>query len=58
MIIDGLYVPGMGMGDLRSNEVETLEVYTGVAQIPAEARGDACAAVIMTTRMVTSPNAR
>lgn len=51
VIIDGIYLPTLGIGDIRSNEVETLEVYTGVAQIPAVARGDACAAVIVTTRM-------
>jgi len=52
VVIDGIYLPSVSMGQIRSDEVETLEVYTGVAQLPAVARGDACAAVIMTTRMV------
>lgn len=56
VIIDGIYLPTLSLADVRSNEVETMEVYTGVAQIPAVARGDACAAVIVTTRMVRDPN--
>ena len=55
VIIDGMYLPTLGMGDIRSDEVETLEVYSGVAQLPAVALGNACAAVIMTTRMVGMP---
>jgi hypothetical protein len=55
VVIDGVYLPSLGLGDIRTDEVETLEVYSGVAQLPAIARGDACAAVVLTTRMVPPP---
>lgn len=38
------------LGELTTNEVETIEVYRGPSQLPVEAMGDACAAVFITTR--------
>lgn len=38
------------LAQLSTNEVETIEVYRGVSQLPIEAIGDACAAVFITTR--------
>lgn len=38
------------LGALKTSEIETLEVYRGVSQLPIEAMGDACAAVFITTR--------
>lgn len=38
------------LSQLSTNEVETIEVYRGVSQLPIEAMGDACAAVFITTR--------
>lgn len=38
------------LSELSTAEVETIEVYRGVSQLPLEAMGDACAAVFITTR--------
>ncbi|MCR4340106.1 MAG: Plug and carboxypeptidase regulatory-like domain-containing protein [Gemmatimonadaceae bacterium] len=38
------------LGELKTSEIETIEVYRGVSQLPIEAVGDACAAVFITTR--------
>ena len=38
------------LGELTTNEIETIEVYRGPSQLPVEAMGDACAAVFITTR--------
>ena len=41
------------LSQLRTEEVETVEVYRGTTQLPMEAVGDACAAVFITTRYTT-----
>ena len=41
------------LADLKTNEIETMEVYRGPTQLPLEAMGDACAAVFITTRYTT-----
>jgi len=38
------------LGNLSTNEIETVEVYRGASQLPLEAMGDACAAMFITTR--------
>lgn len=38
------------LSELKTSEIETIEVYRGVSQLPVEAMGDACAAVFITTR--------
>jgi hypothetical protein len=47
------FVPGEFLANLKSNEIETMEVYRGPSQLPMEAVGDACAAVFITTRYTT-----
>lgn len=39
--------------ELKTSEIETMEVYRGPSQLPVEAMGDACAAVFVTTRYTT-----
>lgn len=41
------------LGQLRTDEIETIEVYRGPSQLPVDAVGDACAAVFITTRFTT-----
>jgi hypothetical protein len=41
------------LAELKTNEIETMEVYRGPSQLPLEAMGDACAAVFITTRYTT-----
>lgn len=38
------------LGELKTSEIETLEVYRGPSQLPLQAMGDACAAVFITSR--------
>lgn len=38
------------LNELKTSEIETIEVYRGVSQLPVEAMGNACAAVFITTR--------
>ena len=41
------------LSQLRTDEIETMEVYRGSSQVPVEAMGNACAAVFITTRYTT-----
>ena len=55
LIIDGSQV-GKGsksavVSTIQPSEIEAIEVYTGISELPAEAMGDACAAVYIWTRM-------
>jgi hypothetical protein len=48
LFIDGFRVRGLGtLNMLKPNEVEAIEVYQGSAQLPAEAKGNACAAIFI-----------
>jgi len=56
-----VFVDGQSLGaggtefltDLKTSEIETMEVYRGPSQLPMEAVGNACAAVFITTRYTT-----
>lgn len=57
LYIDGQRIGGGGgavaleyLAQLKTADVETVEVYRGVSQLPLQAMGDACAAVFITTR--------
>ncbi|MES2179030.1 MAG: carboxypeptidase regulatory-like domain-containing protein [Gemmatimonadota bacterium] len=52
-----LFIDGMKVGDplatlaqLKTSEIEAMELYRGVAQLPEKARGDGCAAIFVWTR--------
>ena len=56
VIIDGQRIRAGAiefLANLKSNEIETMEIYRGPNQLPLEAIGDACAAVFITTRYTT-----
>lgn len=56
VVIDGQRIQAGAiefLANLKSNEIETMEVYRGPSQLPMEAVGDACAAVFITTRYTT-----
>ena len=51
IFIDGFRVRGLNsLNSIKPNEVEAIEVYQGAAQLPAEAKGDACAAIFVWLR--------
>lgn len=57
LYINGQRIRGAGgqdvleyLSQIKAEDVETVEVYRGVTQLPMEAVGDACAAVFVTTR--------
>jgi hypothetical protein len=51
LFIDGFRVRGLGtLNTIKPNEVEAIEVYQGAAQLPAEAKGNACAAIFIWLR--------
>lgn len=41
------------LAELKTTEIETMDVYRGPFQLPLEAMGDACAAVLVNTRYTT-----
>jgi len=41
------------LASLKASEIETMEVYRGVSELPVTAMGSACAAVYITTRYTT-----
>lgn len=43
------------LSQMSTSEIETVEVYRGVSQLPMEATGDACAAIFVTTRYTPGP---
>lgn len=46
LFIDGFRVKGLStLQDLQPSQIEAVEVYQGAAQLPAEAKGNACAAI-------------
>jgi hypothetical protein len=48
LFIDGFKVRGLNtLNMLKPNEVEAIEVYQGAAQLPGEAKGNACAAIFI-----------
>lgn len=48
VFIDGFRVRGLGtLSRINPGEIEAIEVYQGAAQLPAEARGNACAAIFV-----------
>lgn len=56
VFVDGQQLGAGGvefLADLKTNEIETMEVYRGPSQLPLEAMGNACAAVFVTTRYTT-----
>lgn len=51
LFIDGFRVRGLGtLSTLNPSEIEAIEVYQGAAQLPAEAKGNACAAIFVWTK--------
>jgi outer membrane receptor protein involved in Fe transport len=51
LFIDGFRVRGLNtLNTLKPNEIEAIEVYQGAAQLPAEAKGNACAAIFVWLR--------
>lgn len=51
LFIDGFRVNGIAtLNDISPSAIEAIEVYQGSAQLPAEARGDACAAIFVWLR--------
>lgn len=58
LFINGQRMTGGAIGmetlaQLKTDEVETVEVYRGTSELPLEAMGNACAAVFVTTRYTT-----
>ena len=48
LFIDGFRVRGLGtLSTLNPSSIEAIEVYQGAAQLPAEAKGNACAAIFI-----------
>lgn len=48
LFIDGYRVRDMGsLADVVPAQIEAIEVYQGASQVPAEAKGDACAAIFI-----------
>jgi hypothetical protein len=48
LFIDGFRVRGLGtLSALNPSDIEAIEVYQGAAQLPAEAKGNACAAIFV-----------
>jgi hypothetical protein len=53
LFIDGFRVKGLGtLNDLNPSDIEGIEVYQGAAQLPAEAKGNACAAIFVWLRQL------
>ena len=51
LFIDGFRVRGLNtLNTLKPSDVEAIEVYQGAAQLPAEAKGNACAAIFIWLR--------
>ncbi len=52
LFVDGVRVSDAfgALSTLKAGDVEAMEVYQGVAQLPAIARGDGCAAIFVWTR--------
>lgn len=52
VFVDGVkvYEPFQTLAQLNEGDIEAMEVYRGVAQLPAEARGNGCAAIFLWTR--------
>lgn len=52
VFIDGVRVtePFVALGSLTTNDIEAMEVYRGVSELPMEAAGDGCAAIFIWTR--------
>lgn len=51
VFIDGFHVRGLGtLSRINPDEIEAIEVYQGAAQLPAEAKGNACAAIFVWLR--------
>jgi hypothetical protein len=52
LFVDGNRVsnPFTTLAALRADDIEAMEVYRGVAELPSVARGDACAAIFVWTR--------
>ena len=57
VFVDGMKVtePFVTLASLNANDVEAIEVYRGTAELPAEAAGNGCAAIMVWTRF--TPNA-
>ncbi len=48
LFIDGFRVRGLSaLNDINPKQIEGIEVYQGAAQLPAEAKGNACAAIFV-----------
>jgi hypothetical protein len=46
LFIDGFHVKGLStLQDINPSQIEAIEVYQGAAQLPGDAKGDACAAI-------------
>jgi hypothetical protein len=46
LFVDGHQIKGLKfLSSISPNEIEAIEVYQGAAQLPADAKGDACAAI-------------
>ena len=52
LFINGAHVgePLTTLAQLRTEEIEAIEIHRGVAQLPVEARGNGCAAIFIWTR--------
>jgi hypothetical protein len=52
VFVDGMRVsePFVTLATLTADDIETMEVYRGVSELPMEAAGDGCAAVFIWTR--------
>ncbi len=51
LFIDGFHVRGLAaLSTVNPSEIEAIEVYQGAAQLPAEAKGNACAAIFLWLR--------
>jgi hypothetical protein len=52
VFVDGMRVsePFVTLASLTANDIEAMEVYRGVSELPMEAAGDGCAAIFIWTR--------
>lgn len=48
LFVDGMRVRGLSfLNSISPAQIEGIEVYQGAAQLPAEAKGNACAAIFI-----------
>jgi hypothetical protein len=48
LFIDGFHVQGLArLNDIQPSQIEGIEVYQGASELPAEAKGNACAAIFI-----------